>query len=289
MSIDVPRMHPSSAETARIIAGFREGDRDSWHRFVLAYSNLIYHVIHRYLHHWDLDERKRIYVEILESLYRRKLREYDGSARMTTWLTCVVRNHCLDFIRSQRGRRAVPPWLRQLSPDHEAVFRLYYVEGLSASIICERLSAGGPPFTMNRLADCLQDIETRIDPRTRRRVAYDLYAQSLGLTSGCFLDYLQHAKAELKAKQQASRPDYDFFQQETERFLDQIRHSIGKLPDLDRKVIELRFFSGLSADRVAEKLNLSGRRKAYTLQERALRRLRSLVRSLRRDRNGDPP
>ena len=82
----------------------------AWTAFLTTYSGLIYGVIHMFAHEPDHTADCFLFVceKLAENNYRRILAfKPDGKARFTTWARAVVRNLCLDWHRSQFGRKQV--------------------------------------------------------------------------------------------------------------------------------------------------------------------------------------
>ena len=52
-----------------------------------------------------------------------------------------------------------------------------------------------------------------------------------------------------------------------------VRKAVAALPDLERRVVELHSFEGLSLREVAEQLGLSGKKAAHDAFRRALRKM----------------
>jgi len=156
------------------------------------------------------------------------------------------------------------------------VFELFYLEGLGGRELCERIrDEGQPEFSAADLAEILQKLDSQLDPRTRRRMAFDLKARSVGATSGRLLDFFQRAEIEFEMKQDAEAPDHGLQREETESLLQRVRSLLRGLPEVERSVIELRYYRKQTARQTAEQLNLEGQRRVYTLEGKALRNLRT--------------
>lgn len=257
-----------------LVRSILTGSPEAWRAFLLRYSALIHAVIHRYLHARNADEARTLYVEVLESLYRRKLATYEGRAALSTWLTVVVRTGVLDHLRHRFGRRELPRALRGLREPEREIFRLYYVQGRSFVEVMGRLNGRGGSWSAARLVAALQRIEDQLDPRWLRRLAYDLHAQSTGAASGRLLEYLDHVRHEFEHHPGAHSPEYHLMEREACDAVSRIRSLIGRLPAEDQRILTLRFERGWSARRIAEELGLPGPRGVYTVLDRILRGLR---------------
>lgn len=252
------------------------GSEEAWHRFVLRYSGLIQAVLRRYL--FDTDSVRTVYVDVLEKLYRGKLASYRGQAGLSTWLVLVSRNAALDHLRHRLGRRELPTGLRKLGKEDQEIYRLYYIEGLSFSAVCHWAGREkGEPLKAGNLAAALRRIEARLSDRVLRRIAYDLHAPSVGASSGRLLEFLEQYRRDGATRSWESTPEYDLMEKQARALATQLREHLGKLPAEERDILSLRFEQGLTAAQIAIERNLAGPRKAYTIIDRAIRRLRRLM------------
>ncbi len=269
---------PDTAAALDLIARIHAGSEDAWHEFIDLYGDLIYTVIHRYLGSGDDDDRRTVFVDVLDELFRGRLQDFDGRSRMTTWLGILTRSRCIDYLRSVRGRRALPEWTRSLPSLQQRVFYLFFIEGLSGRLLCERLQGEGyKNFDLGSLATVLSQLDSRLESRSRRRLAFDLQARRIGALSGRLLDFFHRAEVESEARQDHAATDAELQRQDAADLLQRIQDFILNLPELERHIIELRYYQEHTARQTAEMLNLEGQRRVYTLEGKALRRLRTLL------------
>jgi DNA-directed RNA polymerase specialized sigma24 family protein len=261
-------------DLVRRIAG---GCLASWHAFVDRFSGLILTVARRYLARESDDEHRTVYVETLKALRAGKLDQYDGRTGLATWVAVVTRGCSLDHLRHRHGRRDPPRWLRTLPERDRKVYRLYYLEGWSLRRIRQQLGGDGTTLGMGELADSLDRIEGCLDRRTRRRLAYDLQAQQIGGTSGRMLEYLDHLSAEIEERARALSPEQELERRELAGQVERLRGLLQRLPALERKVIRMHFMEHLTAREIAGELELRNQRRAYTLIDRGLRQLGTML------------
>ena len=266
---DRPRIH---ADDLALVEAVLRGELEPWHRFIHEKSGVIVAVLRRYL--FDEDELRTVYVDVLTNLRRGRLAGYEGRSALTTWLTLVARGAAADHLRRRFGRRENPVGLDQLDPRAREVYRLYFVDGLAYEDVRLRLRESGRLEPDESLAEILADIESRLTSRTLRRIAWDLHAASVGAVTGRLLEYTDAARTEQQQRARASTPEADLLAQESAATVARIRALIADLPDEERRVIELRFDAGWTAERIAEELDLPGRRRVYTIADRAVARLR---------------
>jgi RNA polymerase sigma factor (sigma-70 family) len=252
------------------------GSIQAWHEFVLQYSGIIRAVIRRYLTWMDDEDQMNAYVDILEYMFSEGLSRYDGRACLSTWITTVTRNRCLDLLRSKAGRRRPPKWLEGFSEVERHVYRLFYLEFRSPPAILAWLAGHGHLLTPQMLDDILHRIDDRMDRSFRRRMAYDLQAGSLGVLSGRMLEFMDHLRLE-QEQNLASAPDVELFRKRTLELLEEIRRHVAVLDNPERRVIELRFFENMKAPRIARLLNLAGSHSVHAVIDRALLTLRNMI------------
>ncbi len=251
------------------------GSDEAWQRFILRYSGLIYSVARRYL--FDDEEVQNVYVEVLERLYHGKLESFEGRSALSTWLVLVSRNVTLDFLRKRFGRRNLPGSVQRLSRRDQQIFRLYYVEGMSFDAVRHWVGGRKEPLSASDLAAALRRIHEKVDSRVLQRIAFDLHAPSVGAASGRMMEFLEWHRATQEARRQRRTPEHDLLQKEAARLAERVQEVRQRLPDEERRVLDLRFDRGWTAAHIAEEMGLESSRRAYTLIDRAIRNIRSLL------------
>jgi RNA polymerase sigma factor (sigma-70 family) len=269
--------HANELSLARAIVG---GSEASWHAFVHQYSRLILAVARRYLGGRRDDEVRSLHADVLHSLRLRKLADYEGRCALSTWIVLVTRSAVVDWLRHERGGRELRDAIAKLDAFERDVFRRFYIEGQDLVAVTRMVRDEGAPVTPERVLLALHQIEERIDDRLARRLRYDLYAQSVGASSGRLLEYIDHVHGEFEERAATQGADYYLVEREARRTLEQVRDQIARLPANEQRLMTLRFEKGWSARRIAEELGLDGQRSVYTVIQRILRTIR---RTLGRD------
>lgn len=264
----------SDIELAQLVA---DGDVAAWHAFVKRYSGLIYSLVGRYLGDPDEDERRAVYVAVLESLHGGALARYDGRAALSTWIGVVTRSRCLDRHRSRHGRRQTPQWLAGLAERDQEIYHLYFIEGLSYALVCDRIRGKSPDFSVEDLVDALDRIEEHLDAGVRKRLAFDLQARTSGAVSGRVLEYCAELSAEAAQKDTFFDPENEVVEQELRGRLARLESAIERLDAEEAHAVASRFAEGLTARETADVMGLSGPRRVYTIVDRALRKLREIL------------
>lgn len=253
------------------------GEVAAWHVFVLRYSGLIRGMVRRYYGGWPEDDQLNLYVAVLEFLHAKGLAGYDGRAALSTWVMTVTRSRCYDAVRHEVGRRRPPRWLQQLSTIDQEIYRLYFLEQLPLPAIATRLRGRLAPPELEALEARVHALADRLDRGTRRRLAYELHARSVGALSGRVLETMDQLKLELEDLADAGRPDTALFEARTRRLLAELEACVLRLKEPERQVIELRYYREMSAPGIARRLNLPGPRHVNSLLQRALGLLRGML------------
>jgi len=256
------------------------GDQAAWEEFVERYAGLILAMARRYLRSRDPDDVRTVFANVLESLRKTRFQTYEGRASLSTWLTLVARSEVMDHLRRQFGRDRKLKVLDRLTPVQRELYRLYYIEGLPRPEVIARLPSGGEPWSDDRFIAALHDIERRIGDRWLKRLSYDLHAQSIGASSGRLLEYLDHVRDEFTRLEGALSPEYYVLEREARRTTDGLRATIAALGPRDRRMLELRFERGWTAQRISTELGMNGQRSVYRAVERIIARLRRGLRKI---------
>jgi RNA polymerase sigma factor (sigma-70 family) len=267
------RSEPDHREDLVLVHEILAGSEKAWHTFIGRYSRLMMAVINRYFPSHRRDEALNLHAEVLESLYRGQLARYAGRCALSTWLVPVTRAAVVDRIRHQLGGRELAERLRSLDAFETAVFRMYYLEGLSFGDVVRSARDQGALATPDRVLGALRTIEERVGGRLARRLRYDLHAQSVGAASGRLLEYLDHLHAEADRSAASADPEYRLLERETRALIDDVNAIVARLPESERTLLSLRFERGWTAKRIAQELGVA-QRTVYTMVDAILRTIR---------------
>lgn len=276
--IDAAQGHQADLALVRRIL---DGDESAWRYFVERYAGLILAMSRRYLRSRDVDDIRTVFVSVLESLRRTRLRTYQGRAGLSSWLALVARSQVMDHLRQRFGRDSRLRALRRLAPKERLLFRLYYVDGLPRSEVVARLEADGEDWGVDRFLAAVHGIERLLGARWLKRLSYDLHARSIGAASGRLLEYLDHVRDESRLQNGAYSPEYLVREREAQHTAAQVRASIGTLGPRERRLVELRFEQGRTARHIAAELGMNSQRSVYKSIDRIVAKLRRLVRGRR--------
>jgi DNA-directed RNA polymerase specialized sigma24 family protein len=223
-----------------------------WRAFLRRYSDLILKIIWQWERDHDAVMDRYVYIcaRLAEDDFAR-LRRFDPSGRsprpkVSTWLTVVVRNLCIEQHRQQEGRQRYPNALVRMSAFDREVFRLHYWEGYPVAEI-EHMVA---PTEGHSVSEALRRIQalalrpSRTWNRPKDRVRFVDYAAHFGARNGQGLP--------------------DLISDEQRQWLDRM---LEQMPREARLVIKFRFWDDLSGPQIARLLQITPRRVYYVLSK----------------------
>ena len=263
------------ADDLNLVSSIFCGSITAWRRFVTDYSGLIYIVIRRHLPAEDNDCIRTLSVNILKQLYQSDLQKYHGRSTLSTWLFVYVARKALDYWRAQHGRYRQPKGFEELSNLDREVLRLYYIEKMPLDIVVHTLNWNGKKITAYDIVEAIERIESTLDPRFLKRLDEEYQVRKNNVASRRLLQYMIHARLEYERHIDDNEPDRDLLEQEARQTSEKIQALLSELPELDRKIIDLKFSKRLPANQISDKLALGGQRKVYTIIDRVLRKLRT--------------
>ena len=253
------------------------GSVPAWHDFLQRYSNLIFSVVCRHLVSEDEDDVRAVYVDILESLYTGELAKYRGDVRLTTWLIVFTRSRSLDFFRKRHGRYRVPDGYDSLTVFEKKVLELYFVKRLPLAVVLHIFRSSGQTVTVDDIVDASARIKDVLDGRYLDRIDRQHEAGRYGVDSARMLKYLLELQREHEEKTRSNRPDYQMIEKEADARIDRVKALVASLSPAEREILELRYTRRLSAKEIAERLKLGSQRRAYTLVDGIVRKLRKAI------------
>ncbi len=153
--IAVPREDAESLTEREILERVRLGDKEAYRLIVTRYMTRAYSIALGYVrnHEDALDLSQDCFVKIY-----RKLKRYDPRRPFFPWMYEILKNLCLDHLRSRKKKRAIPleglqiagpegedrelkavVWrgIHSLSPDHKEIILLRYFQQYSYKEIAE--------------------------------------------------------------------------------------------------------------------------------------------------------
>ena len=171
-----PTQASSAALLQRLFAGGQESEI-AWKEFLGLYSNLFLKIIWRYEKDRDAVMEKYLYAcSKLASNDFSILRSFNPEhskvpPKLSTWLTIVVKNLCLEAHRVQHGRRRFPRALLRMSDFDRKVFDLYYWRGHSPEQI-DSILANEPDGRQQSVGTSLARITAQFTKAVQTRQTY---------------------------------------------------------------------------------------------------------------------
>ena len=256
------------ATTCALLEQLRSTDAEiAWQEFLASYSELIFGAVRTFAR--DTDGASDCFLYVCEKLAERNYRRLlafkpDGSARFSTWIRAVVRNLCLDWLRSRFGRKQMFRSVASLPALEQEIFASVFRRGLSIEQSWLDMRTKGFEMSYGDFEECAARIRKLLTSR-------QLWLLSTTNTVIESLDS-ETAAPELRDVVDPS-PD-----PEKLALLRSIHLAISKglqeLDEGDRLLLRLRFFQELGLLEVA---NLVGLKDAQT----ADRRIRDALQKLR--------
>jgi RNA polymerase sigma factor (sigma-70 family) len=147
---------------------FISDPESAWSEFLDQFSAHILRIITYMLS--DLDQKMDAYCCILDKIKSqncRRITDYYNESReynFSVWLTVVVRNLCLDFVRDQRGRRRLPKYVQSLSHCDQLLYQYIYWKQYPREVTYDILTMNhGYTGTLIDMLERLDDIVRNID------------------------------------------------------------------------------------------------------------------------------
>ncbi len=256
----------SSLDDRALLRVFQAEEKDrqaAWAEFLRRYSPLVLKVAWEFAA--DHDEAMATYLFVCERLAAdnfAKLRMYDSArddapAKVSTWLTVVVRNLCIEHRRQTEGRRRYPAAVADLSPLDQKVFELYFWEGKSPRKIVGQLEAS-PDYEADQVPASLDRLRA-LDLRPSKT-----WARQPPRPPELFEEVL-HGEDHSAVEERADGDRREW-----------IETLLEDLPPKERLAVRWYYWAGVSASGIGQLLEVS-QRKVYMLMDRAVRKLRRRV------------
>ncbi|MFH1756004.1 MAG: sigma factor-like helix-turn-helix DNA-binding protein [Candidatus Latescibacterota bacterium] len=221
-----------------------------------------------------------MYVDILKYLYDGHISQYEGRAPLASWLIVVSKCIASDFARKQNGRYRTPKGFKYLSEFDREVLQLYYAERLSMEVVIQMLNWSRYSFRTDDLVKSIQHIETVMDHRYLERLDMEHKLRTSNANSVSALKYITHLRHDYEERIADNSVDETLMRKDAEEAAQRVWALISKLSREEQKVIKLRFERNKSAQEISDIMGLHDRRKAYTIIDRATRKLKVLAQTL---------
>lgn len=219
----------------------------AWKEFLNLYSNLFLSIILKYVKVHDEVMEKYLYIcsKLCQNDFRILKKFNTGhnfkKPKLSTWLTVVVRNLCVDEFRAKNGRRRLPSAIKLLNDFDICVFKLHYWYSYKETEICQIFSnmQNGDEKVMESISKIYQVFKNAKtgDYRNIKPVFVELDETKFVSPQNSFT---------------------------LESLSEQINSSVNNLKSVQKIVLKLRFWEGLTPKEIADLLKIS-RRKVYDI------------------------
>jgi RNA polymerase sigma factor (sigma-70 family) len=258
----------TDAEIGAFLSHLRSDQAETaWQWFLSSYAQFIYGTIKLFSR--DSDEQGDCFLFVCEKLAEKRYRRLlafkpDDKARFSTWLRAVVRNLCLDWLRSRNGRKQMFRSIASKGQVEREIFRCVFQNRLSLEQAWLELQASGVSISFSEFEEHTIRIRSTLTDR-------QLWLLSTANTK------VSSIESEIEGTFPIDVPD-PALSPEDAALLNDIHDSVSKavenLEEADRLLIRLRYSQELG---LAEIASLLGLKDAQTVDRRirdALERIR---------------
>jgi RNA polymerase sigma factor (sigma-70 family) len=223
-----------------------------WRAFIDQYTPLLLALIER-AGIQDREEAMELYVLVCERLSAddcARLRKHDpGRGALGAWLSVLVRNVLVDWVRSRAGRRRLFKSIKELPSLEQRVFELFYWENRQPTEMVELLTSFGSPSLVVVLT-ALERVQAALTQRQRA----ELLAMAARVTRPVSLDV---AGDDTDRPYEVADPTATPEEQVQERELDSlINRAFAALPAGEGAILRLKYMEGLSLRQIRQALHL---------------------------------
>ena len=251
------RKSPTAAGTALADGELRtlliEDTDQGWRAFIDQYTPMLLAFIER-AGIRDRDEAMELYVLVCDHLAAddcTRLRRHDpGKGALGAWLSVLVRNVTIDWVRSRAGRRRLFRSIKRLAPLDQRVFELFYWENRN---VAEMVGVLEVEFGAPSLADVLDALE-RVQLALTVRQRIELLAMTTRSSVTVSLDAPDDPdERPYDVPDPAADPQHDVEARETQELLDA---ALAALPAEDAAIIRMKYEEGFSLKQIRDALHL---------------------------------
>ncbi len=192
-----------------------------------------------------------VYVLICEQLSANRferLRTQDASrGSLGGWLAVVARHAVVDWIRSRKGRRRLFQAVKDLEPQDQQIFEMYYWENHTPSEIAELLAPPDKRADLAAVFESLERIQVALSARSRAELLA-LAARSqapVPLEESLAADRLADPRSDLEGAARVAQMNAG------------LEGALGRLPAEDAAIVRLKYVEGLSLRDIERALGIS--------------------------------
>jgi len=248
--------------------GTDDPDR-AWESFVETYGPILLQVAHHLVR--DPDDARDCFVHVCEQLAAnrfRRLRRYGPreTATFVTWLRCVARHLCIDWLRRRTGRPRSFEVILGLSPFEQRVFALHFAQQRDLHETTAVARTEFPESTRESISAAVDRIHDLLSPRQRWLLS----------TRTARVEPLEGSRGEAPSmgSTHCGSPEDQLLDRERRT---RLSGSVGRLSSEERLLLKLRFEEDRSLRVCADALGLGNAQRADRMVRSILARLRAML------------
>ena len=251
------RKSPAAARTALADGELRtlliEDIDRGWRAFIDQYTPMLLAFIER-AGIRDRDEAMELYVLVCDHLAAddcAHLRRHDpAKGALGAWLSVLVRNVTIDWVRSRAGRRRLFRSIKRLAPLDQRVFELFYWENRNVAEMVGVLEVEFGAPSLAEVLDALERVQLALTVRQR----IELLAMTTRSSVAVSLDAPDDPdERPYDVPDPAADPQRDVEARETQELLDA---ALAALPAEDAAIIRMKYEEGFSLKQIRDALHL---------------------------------
>ena len=255
---------PNKAEIRELLHRLNSSDAGAaWAEFVDNYAPLIMSVVGQIEFEQERSDDCFLYVceKLSENGFKRLLKfNPSGTAKLSSWLSTVVFNLCVDWHRKEYGRVRMLTVISALAEFDQAVYRLVHEDGMSRESAYQRLHSKFPDLKRESVSSALRRIHKVLTPRQRWRMSLrdrQRATDAGNLNTESIEQYQDPGQSPESAFQSA-------------REIELLEIALSKLPAEKRLLLHWRFQEGLTLKRIARLSDLGRTHRVWTELQRAI-------------------
>jgi RNA polymerase sigma factor (sigma-70 family) len=231
-----------------------EDPERGWRTFIDQYTPTLLALIER-AGIRDRDEAMELYVWACERLAAdncARLRRHDpGKGSLEAWLSVLMRNVVVDWVRSRAGRRRLFKSIKHLAALDRRVFELYYWEHQTTA---EMVGTLAQEFGAPSLGDVMDAVE-RVQKALTERQRIELLAMTVRTSTPVSLDASDDQdERPIDAPDPRADTERDAQARQVNQMLEE---TLREIPPEEAAIVRLKFVEGLSLKQIRDMLHLS--------------------------------
>lgn len=233
----------------RMFDGDGKNAGDAWAYFLNKYSKIILKVIRSYTNDYDevMDKYLFVCIKLSENNFK-LIKKYNykdkRKAKLSTWLTVVVRNLCVDQFRNSHGRKRLPASILNLNSTERKIFKYYFYDKLSITEISRLFE---PEKSIEEIVNLIDDINQSIVKGT---INAGREIKVVGFNDDIEVEQISiHDQIEL------------------EEYKNIFNNLIETLEPIEKFILKLRFWEDLTVKEISSITNIPSRKLFYTLDK----------------------